>query len=128
MYDEGGIRLGPAEFVLFGTDWLPDCDLSYSFTNFTPDLTNAQVRAAVVSGLGLWAAPTGLTFTEVADNGTAPDDPSAEEPNAGNIRILFAAGNHGDGFAFDGTGSVLAHAFLDTHWWWLSVYFRGRDC
>lgn len=111
LYDEGGIVL-TNDFVLDGRSWLPDTDLSYSFINFTPDLTMAKVRAAIELALGFWSAVTPLTFTELPDTGLPFNDPAAEEPNAGNIRIQFGAGDHGDPFPFDGVSGVLAHAFL----------------
>jgi peptidoglycan hydrolase-like protein with peptidoglycan-binding domain len=87
-----------AEFVLQGSKWTKT-NLTYGYQNFTPDLTQAQTRTAIVQAFGLWSAVTPLTFTEVPI-GSNPD-----------IVIRFVAGNHGDGNNFDGPGGVLAHAY-----------------
>ncbi len=86
------------EFVAQGNKW-PANNLKYGFHNFTGDLSQAEIRAAVSTALGYWAAVTPLTFTEAAV-GTNPE-----------IRIGFHTDNHGDGSPFDGPSGVLAHAF-----------------
>lgn len=87
-----------AEFVAQGNKWSTN-NLRYGFVDFTPDLTQAQVRAAVSTAFGYWAAVTPLTFSEV---------PNSSNPE---IRIRFVSGDHGDGSPFDGPSGVLAHAF-----------------
>jgi peptidoglycan hydrolase-like protein with peptidoglycan-binding domain len=87
-----------ADFTLQGSKW-NKTNITYAFQNFTPDLTQAQVRTAIQQAFGFWAAVTPLSFSEVSPGGS-PD-----------ILISFAAGNHGDGNAFDGGGGVLAHAY-----------------
>jgi acylphosphatase len=87
-----------AAFVAQGSKWNKTA-LTYGFQNFTSDLSQAQIRAAVQQAFGLWAAVTPLTFSEVAV--ASPPD----------IVIRFASGNHGDGNNFDGAGGVLAHAY-----------------
>jgi len=87
-----------AEFVHQGSKW-SKTNLTYGFQNFTPDLTVAQVRSAIASAFGLWAAVTPLSFSEVP-LGNSPD-----------IVIRFVGGDHGDGNPFDGPGGVLAHAY-----------------
>jgi acylphosphatase/peptidoglycan hydrolase-like protein with peptidoglycan-binding domain len=87
-----------AEFVAQGNRW-GTTNLTYGFQEFTPDLTPAQVRAAIAQALGLWSAVTPLRFTEV---------PIANNPD---IRIRFVSGDHGDGSNFDGASGILAHAF-----------------
>ena len=83
-------------YVLQGNKW-GQMNLTYGFQEMTGDLSDSQVRSAVSTALGYWAAVTPLTFSEVASN---PD-----------IIIRFVTGDHGDGSAFDGGGGVLAHAF-----------------
>lgn len=73
-------------------------DLTYSFINGTEKLNGERERELVRQAFGLWAAETPLTFTEVQD------------PQAGNILIGWATGEHGFGDPFDGPGDVLAHA------------------
>lgn len=87
-----------AEYVLQGNKWTTN-NLRYGFQNFSSDLTQAQVRAALSAAFGYWSAVTVLTFTEV---------PFAQNPE---IRIRFVSGDHGDGSPFDGASGVLAHAF-----------------
>ncbi len=87
-----------AAFNAQGNKWNTN-NLRYGFVNFGADLTEAQVRAAFAAAFGYWAAVTPLTFTEVGI-GDGPE-----------IRIQFGAGDHGDGFPFDGPGTTLAHAF-----------------
>jgi peptidoglycan hydrolase-like protein with peptidoglycan-binding domain len=87
-----------AEYVLQGNKWTTT-NLRYGYQNFTGDVTQAQVRAALTAAFGYWSAVTPLTFTEV---------PFANNPE---IRIRFVTGDHGDGSPFDGPGGVLAHAF-----------------
>jgi predicted Zn-dependent protease len=86
-----------ASFVAQGNRWNKN-NLTFRFLNFTPDLTQQEVRTAITGALGLWSAITPLTFTEVA----TPSD----------FEIRFVAGDHGDGSSFDGAGNVLAHAFF----------------
>ncbi len=86
------------EFVVSGGKWNKN-NLTYGFQEFTPDLSQAEVRAAISAALGYWAAVTPLSFTEVS---------MAANPD---IIIRFVSGNHGDGSPFDGGGGVLAHAF-----------------
>jgi hypothetical protein len=85
-----------ADFVLEGRKWNKTA-IKYSFSEFTPDLSRAQVRSAVTQAFTLWATVTPLTFTAVA--------------SGADVVIRFVAGNHGDGNAFDGQGGVLAHGF-----------------
>ncbi|MFD9942879.1 matrixin family metalloprotease [Nonomuraea sp. NPDC059023] len=85
------------QFVAQGNRW-PTNEVTYSFTPpFSPDVSEADQRAALRAAFDRWAAVTNLTFTEVGNNGQ--------------IRIAWAARDHGDGFPFDGQGSVLAHCF-----------------
>jgi peptidoglycan hydrolase-like protein with peptidoglycan-binding domain len=87
-----------SKFVLEGRKWNKTA-LTYSFQEFTPDLSRTQVRSALAQAFGLWSAVTPLTFSEVT--------------SGADIVVRFAAGNHGDGsdVAFDGPGGVLAHGY-----------------
>ncbi len=87
-----------AEFSLEGRKWNKTA-LAFGYNEFTPDLTQAQIRAAILQALQLWSAVTPLTFTEV---------PVASPPD---IVVRFVAGAHGDGSDFDGAGGILAHGF-----------------
>ncbi|MFQ5649520.1 MAG: DUF6623 family protein [bacterium] len=88
-----------AEFANTGRRW-PTTNLTYGFQEFTPDLPKVQVIRAIEQALSLWQAVTPLCFRRVAMS-SSPD-----------IVIRFAAGAHGDGNPFDGTGGVLAHAYF----------------
>ena len=57
------------------------------------------VRRELTCALSVWARHTLLTFT-------SHDDDKAD------IQIFFHHNYHGDGYPFDGPGSVLAHAFF----------------
>jgi len=118
-----------AEFVLQGSKWNKS-NITYAYQNFTPDLTQAQIRAAITQAFGFWAAVAPLSFSEVA-LGSSPD-----------IVIRFVAGDHGDGNPFDGPSGVLAHAYYpppgggalagDTHFdeaetWTVSLPVTGID-
>ena len=87
-----------AEFTLEGRKWTRT-NLTYAYNEFSPDLTQAQVRSAISQALNLWASRTPLRFTEVG---------IANNPD---IVVRFVAGNHGDGSSFDGPGGILAHGF-----------------
>ena len=84
------------EFTLHGNKW-PTNSLQFEYLGFTPDLTEAEIRAAIRSAMALWEAVTPLRFTEAAD---------------GPMKIHFVDSDHGDGSPFDGPGRVLAHAFF----------------
>lgn len=88
-----------AEFTNTGRRW-PSTNLTYGFQEFSTDLSNGEVIQAIEQGLALWSAVTTLRFTRV---------PVTSSPD---IIIRFVAGDHGDGFPFDGASGVLAHAFF----------------
>ena len=88
-----------AQFVATGGRW-PRTSLTYALQETGIDLPSAAVRQAIHQAFSTWAGWTGLSFREVA-LGAGPD-----------IIIRFVAGDHGDGFPFDGASGVLAHAFF----------------
>ena len=90
-----------ATFTTFGQKWNKR-RLVYRVAPapLPPGLTLAAVQSAMASAFALWSQPTGLEFV-AAGAGVEVD-----------IEIVFAAGDHGDGFPFDGVGNVLAHAFF----------------
>lgn len=90
---------GLAEFSTSGRRWA-NPNLRYAFENFTADVASGDIVLAVEQAFAMWAAYTPLRFTRV---------PLASGPE---IIIRFVTGDHGDGFPFDGPGSVLAHAFF----------------
>lgn len=87
-----------AAFVATGGRWATT-DLTYTFSEFSPDLNPALCRQAVHQAFSTWAGWTRLTFRE---------GPAA----TAHIIIRFVTGDHGDGFPFDGSSGVLAHAFF----------------
>lgn len=93
---------GLAQFVTGNGKW-SSTNLTYSFQNYTPDLSQSAILWAIDQAFGMWSAETPLRFRRVADGTT------------GDIVIRFVAGNHGDGSPFDGPSGVLAHAFYPSN-------------
>lgn len=60
-----------------------------------------MVRAQLQRAFRIWSEASALTFVEVEQGAKAAD-----------ILVSFLKGPHGDGYPFDGEGSVLAHAFF----------------
>ncbi len=87
---------GLREFVAQGNRWNKS-NVTYSFTNFTGDLTQQVIIANIRRAFLAWSRVCFLTFSEIA--------------GTGDIAIGFFTGNHGDGSNFDGAGNVLAHGF-----------------
>ena len=75
-------------------------DLNYSFVHVTEKLPADSTEAEITRALNEWAKYVMLTFVQTG-NSTADRT----------IAILFASGEHGDGYPFDGPGGVLAHTF-----------------
>ncbi|XP_063958200.1 50 kDa hatching enzyme-like [Lytechinus pictus] len=76
-------------------------DLTWNIIGDSQDLPRAQVESIMERAFTAWSDVSSLTFRKV----------SSSEPD---IKILFAAGEHGDGFdgRFDGPSGVLAHAYF----------------
>ena len=74
--------------------------LSYFFTTLTPKLPQSTVQSEIVRAFEEWAKYAALFFRP----GTVAAAPRT-------IGVLFASGQHGDGFNFDGPGGTLAHTF-----------------
>jgi peptidoglycan hydrolase-like protein with peptidoglycan-binding domain len=88
---------GLAEFVAQGNRWNKS-NVTYSFSNFTGDLTQQTIIANIRRAFQAWSAVCFLTFTEVS--------------GSSDMEIRFVTGDHGDGSPFDGAGNVLAHGFF----------------
>jgi len=98
---------GPvAQYVKVGPGWprtgAPGSaiELSYVFGQLTSKLPAATVKAEILRAFDVWAKAGNVKF--------APGG-SASDPRT--IDIFFAGGAHGDPYAFDGPGGVLAHTF-----------------
>lgn len=82
----------------FSTKWNHRL-ITYAIQNSPANLTLAQVENAIFDAFEIWSGQIPLEFVRVRPN------------QAHDIDIRFATGDHGDGFPFDGPGTVLAHAF-----------------
>ena len=91
-----------AEYVTGAGKWSSN-NLTYSFQNYTANLSDSTIRWAIDQAFSLWSAETPLRFRRVADG------------TSGDIVIRFVTGNHGDGSPFDGPSNVLAHAFYPSN-------------
>ena len=89
--------------ALVGDGWdgpgLGGADLKYAWIHLTEKLPSDAVEAEIVRAFNEWAKYAKLSFT------------SSKAPGSQTIAVLFASGEHGDGYAFDGPGGVLAHTF-----------------
>lgn len=88
----------------FGDGWdgpgMGSASLAYWFGALTAALPAASVESEIQRALNAWAEVVNVDFYQVPQ-------PAASR----GIDILFAAGEHGDGAPFDGTGKVVAHTF-----------------
>ena len=75
--------------------------LTYRFAAHTSDLSQSAQETAIEEAMFWWRSVSTLSFSEVT---------SSE-----NITIGFYTGSHGDSSAFDGAGSVLAHAYYPNY-------------
>uniref|UniRef100_A0A8C4WC27 Peptidase metallopeptidase domain-containing protein n=1 Tax=Gopherus evgoodei TaxID=1825980 RepID=A0A8C4WC27_9SAUR len=73
-------------------------NLTYRILNYTPDMAQVDVDAAIKKAFTVWSNVIPLTFTRV-DRGDA------------DILISFAARVHNDFNPFDGPGGTVAHAY-----------------
>ncbi|MFB3777987.1 MAG: matrixin family metalloprotease [Bryobacteraceae bacterium] len=74
--------------------------LGYFLQRLTGKLPADQARGEILRALEEWARVAGVSFAP-ADAGNRPST----------VNVLFASGDHGDGYPFDGQGRVLAHTF-----------------
>ncbi|XP_043192898.1 matrix metalloproteinase-2-like [Amphibalanus amphitrite] len=85
-------------YALQGQKW-DKTDLTWTVASHTPDLDSTTVYHELARALKIWSDASVLTFTYVH---------SADA----DIIISFHTGYHQDGYPFDGTGQILAHAFF----------------
>lgn len=64
-----------------------------------------MIRAQIGKALKVWSDASKLRFNEIQSSGNRPD-------GAPDIAVSFARLEHGDGYSFDGPGTILAHAFF----------------
>jgi len=98
--------LGPVgqSILLMGDGWdgpgRGGADLNYTFVHVTEKLPVEAAKTEIVRAFAEWAKYAKLTFSPVDDK------------NAGRtLAVLFARGDHGDGYPFDGPFGILAHTF-----------------
>jgi len=93
-----------ADYATMGTGWAKDPSggvaLQYAVESLPGNLDGATAQGEIERAFREWARYAGVSFTA---GGSAA--------SARTIAILFASGTHGDGYPFDGPGSVLAHTF-----------------
>ena len=75
-------------------------EIGYVFSQLTNKLGADAQKAEILRAMKEWERVVGVKFA-------AGTDPKA----AKTVNILFAAGDHGDGYPFDGKNGTLAHTF-----------------
>lgn len=74
--------------------------LGYYFSRVTSQLPGDAVRSEIVRAFGEWSK-----YVQVSFSGASAQDALRT------INVLFASGDHGDGYPFDGRAGALAHTF-----------------
>src|SRR5260370_327895 len=95
--------LGPVgqSIMLMGDGWAGPghgaADLYYFFVHLTDKLPTDAAKAEIVRAFSEWAKYAKLTFT-----------PTEDKNASRTLAVLFASRDHGDGYAVDGPGGILA--------------------
>jgi hypothetical protein len=88
----------------YGEGWdgpgLGSATLSYVFTQMTAQLDPASAQSEIRRAMAEWTKVVKITWQQ-----------STNSTGTHTVNILWATGDHGDGFPFDGPGGVLAHTF-----------------
>jgi hypothetical protein len=74
--------------------------LNYTFSQVTAQLPSGAPQAEILRAMGEWSKVIQLTW-----------QPGSSPGGSHTVNILFAQGEHGDNYPFDGSGGVLAHTF-----------------
>lgn len=85
-------------YALQGQKW-PKTNLTWSIKQWVPNVDPNMIRRQFSKAFKVWSDASSLNFQEIRNI------------NA-DIVVSFLRGSHGDGYPFDGRGSVLAHAFF----------------
>ncbi|CAD5125016.1 unnamed protein product [Dimorphilus gyrociliatus] len=84
-------------YALYGKKWNRK-KLKWRLYNYTPDIPNVSVVAAIKYALKQWSDNSKLKFTRVYSGNV-------------HLKFRFVSGAHGDGYPMDGPSGTLAHAF-----------------
>ena len=88
----------------FGDGWdgpgMNAATLFYVFSKMTAQLPEPATQSEILRALQEWAKVAQITWL-----------PGVSATANRTVNILFATGDHGDGFPFDGPGGVMAHTF-----------------
>ncbi len=88
----------------YGDGWdgpgLGAATLSYVFSHLTNQLDPVSAQSEVRRAMAEWSKIVKITW-----------QPGSNSTGTHTVNVLWATGNHGDGFPFDGPGGVLAHTF-----------------
>ena len=74
--------------------------VNYVFSRFTAKISQTAQKTEIVRAMKEWERVAGVRFT-----------PGTDADGNKTVNILFATGEHNDGYAFDGRSGVLAHTF-----------------
>ena len=88
-----------AAYRLLGKGW-GTARLTYTFESISPKLGRERFTEAVQRAFDEWSRYVELEFV-----------PGSRTEGKGNLNFLFASGDHGDRYPFDGPRKVLAHTF-----------------
>ena len=67
MPDMGSIMKRKRRYVTANTEW-EKTDLTYKIDNYSPDMSQPEIRAEMKRAFKVWSDNSGLTFTEVSSS------------------------------------------------------------
>ena len=100
LTDQGGVSQYAKVNQGWSKDGLDYAEVAYVIGKITSRIPAESARAEIERAFAEWSKYAKLRLSAGSDSG-APRT----------IALLFASGNHGDWYPFDGLGNVLAHTF-----------------